>query len=127
MPLPTVVFAPAPGCGGYFIRPRSGFYLVEDNQLYPVEYGLIVVSTLEDDENFGSIIAHEWRHIWQYWHGWEYDGLDWVDSGDYDASIVRYFKSSVSEADALKFEVRYEHSHYHDNWLALLTGASPWY
>lgn len=109
MSLPVVVFAPVPDCAGYFQRLLNCEWLVEDGVYYPRDHGLIVVSTLESDKNFGSVIAHEWRHLWQYWHGWE------------------YFTKSKSEADAFKFEVKYSRACFHDYWLALLTGAKLWY
>jgi len=84
------------------------------NEEYP--FGLITINSSLDDIDIPATIAHEWRHHWQLFHGWTYDGYVW-ESGfekNYEENIFDYFTTSECEMDALRFE--YKHGKIPDMW-----------
>jgi YbbR domain-containing protein len=56
-------------------------------------------------------IAHEFRHHWQKWKGIKFDSAGWANQKgkSYTEAIVEYFLGSVTEMDALLFELKYAH------------------
>lgn len=122
LPLPQVVFAPLTTIQGeYFFPSRSELYL--GGRFYDRRHGVIVVSTIHPDY-IPSIIAHEWRHHWQEFHGWHYDGIGWQHTNElsrYERNIRAYFTRSRCEADALRFELRRAPCEVNDYWRGLLS------
>lgn len=123
--MPQVVFSRCNLYGGRYYPPEEDETLIED-QFYPLNKGIIEISTLHP-EDIENTIAHEWRHHWQQCHGWEYDGIGWdilpEDSDDkYYEAVVDYFTQSYSEFDALCFESeRCGYDGYKQYWWELIT------
>lgn len=85
--------------GGFYVSPRRD-ELEVGGRFYDLAGGLIVARC-------DSTVAHEWRHHWQWFHGWTYDGIGWPPKPyrSYWDGIRRYFRESRSEMDALLYEV----------------------
>ena len=104
--MPPVIFADI-AYGGYFRFPDKKEVLVGD-KYYPVDRGLIVISETHS-EQFKSSIAHEWRHLWQYYQRGEPKSTSqWnlKSSSSYRKQIVDFFISDPSEYDALLFQLK---------------------
>ena len=76
----------------------------------PFDRGVIFVSA-EEPENIESILAHEWRHHWQLYHGnlpnkFSFNMSRFDDWETYDVAIRDYFRSQPHEMDALMFQRR---------------------
>tara|TARA_R110000851_G_scaffold142629_4_gene281333 strand:- start:191 stop:571 length:381 start_codon:yes stop_codon:yes gene_type:complete len=72
---------------------------------------LVIVET--DEELIQSTIAHEFRHMLQYFSGRPLESTSFESTYEnYEDQITKYFTNSWSEYDALQFE--YKHS---KNWL----------
>jgi len=113
--MPNVIHAHGlPFCGLY-LAPWKESQIVEGVEFEPSN-GTIIVGEWGDRMPTESIIAHEWRHHWQWWNGWDYDGIGWDVNGDYDANIKDYFLRSKSEIDALRYEEK-RASTEHGEWL----------
>lgn len=73
----------------------------------PPSNGAIVISTrYQEDQEFseGSTLAHEFRHHWQRWNGFEFsEASECSDHQDYDSFLKDYFRDPM-ERDALMFE-----------------------
>lgn len=124
MVVPEVVFESLSDRGGYYLRPtREEVYI--EGRYYDRQRGMIVIGT-KYPRNFASVLAHEWRHHWQFCHGWKYDGIGLSGvHADYDTGIRDYFWKSWSEADAFKFELaKAPGADYHDYWRCLLENGS---
>ena len=101
--LPPVIFADIPS-GGFFRFPDKKEVLVGD-KYYPADRGLIVISETYS-ELIESSIAHEWRHLWQYYqHGRPRSTTQWnLESPlSYKKQIIDFFMSDPQEYDALLF------------------------
>lgn len=115
--LPVIAYSDSTDYGGAYWSPEPCELLI-GGVYYPCDHGIIEVSTLDPD-NSGSVIAHEWRHHWQVYHGWTLRGPMWesVQSGrPYEDAIAHYFTHSAKEADALKFQLRYVPPTYGPKW-----------
>lgn len=103
---PEVVFANIES-GGIWIYPSKKEKLIGD-RYYPLDLGIIVVNEEFGDEHEATI-AHEWRHVWQYYN-WGERGVHhpWGIEPhlSYREQIVNYFANDVRELDALLFEVK---------------------
>ncbi len=109
--IPTVIFSSTINVGGWYRPPdRSQIYV--DGHYYDSCFGIIVVNATQPEE-FAGTIAHEWRHHWQAYHGWKFDGMsgasliDLINSAGYNKAIRKYFAESKSEMDALRFQYKY--------------------
>ena len=105
--------------GGMYMNPKNNEVYDEDGKPHEMKFGVIVINP-EYPENFAAHLAHEWRHHWQVYHGWKYDGIgaDVLDELEYDDAVYRYFTESYCEMDALRFQKKY--SNIHDSWEELL-------
>lgn len=116
--LPEVVLGSSASLyGGCYWHPSKREALI-DGIYYPLDRGLIEVSAIEH-ENIGSIIAHEWRHHWQFYKGWDFEAADWGDFAakfSYEDAIANYFINIAKEADAFKFQLKYEPPSYGPEW-----------
>ena len=101
--LPFVMFDNLP-YGGFYCAPERGEILINE-KYYPLDKGLIGIDIGEEDNFVINTIAHEWRHHWQVMNGWELDSIGWNFDNDkpYEQKIIKYFRSSRSEMDALRY------------------------
>lgn len=91
---------------GYYVRPRKQEMLI-GGRYVDLSAGLIAVDVESDFEGCGDVLAHEWRHHWQFCAGWKYDGVGLGGiAKEYWSGIRSYFRRSRSEMDALKYEWR---------------------
>lgn len=91
--------------------------------VYPTKAGAIVIVESQNEElgDFEATLAHEWRHHWQFWCGWKYDGNPGALARlPYEQAIYCYFRSSRSEMDALLFERRVAPSPGNDRFLDII-------
>jgi hypothetical protein len=113
IPLPEVLFASTnqdfegKRCGGCFYTPKPGEFLYRD-AFIPFERGVILVGT-EDPEVIPGIIAHEWRHCWQFHRGLlrspqPYNPDEFSEADTYDSAIRKYFRTQRQEMDALLYQ-----------------------
>jgi len=112
--LPIVLFIDNYHAAGEFFSPDPGNEeIIYD--AYPLDRGIIIVNT---NEAISATLAHEWRHAWQHHRGIEYDGvgLNKYASLSYEQQIIKYFKSSRCEMDALLFEVKKSPDEYNLEW-----------
>jgi len=76
-----------------------------------MKYGVIVVGNEFEDDVKAGIIAHEWRHHMQYYRGVKYDEPHCksyeADGDEYDKVARKYFGTSASEMDALRFQYKH--------------------
>lgn len=103
--LPQLVFADI-DYGGRFYYPRREELLIND-KYYPMGRGVIIISDAYPEE-IESSIAHEWRHLWQFYQGWSYWYAEWdlKSKESYRNKIIRFFKSDPLEMDALLFQLK---------------------
>lgn len=104
--LPPVIFTNIP-YGGYFHFPERKEILV-GSEYYPADRGLIVISEIHS-EHIESSIAHEWRHLWQYYQRGEPKlKATWNLKSplSYKEQIVNFFISDSFEYDALLFQLK---------------------
>lgn len=115
--LPPVIFADILE-GGYFRFPEKKEVLIED-KYYPADRGLIVINSTYPENEIQAGLAHEWRHLWQYYQWGEPElGPQWDSKSplSYREQIVDYFISNPSEYDALLFELKKAPSDLSQKW-----------
>lgn len=107
LPMPGVIYADQLPYAGLYCPPFDESSVVEGIELGPHQ-GVIVISQQESELTVECSLAHEFRHHWQFWNGWAYDGIGWDENSalDYRKSIARYFSESHSEMDALLYEIK---------------------
>lgn len=106
IPTPEVMFYPLDGCSGKYYSPDTKNEIFDlDGKGYWMRYGVLVINP--EIPMVDSIIAHEWRHHWQYYHGIEFEISPSVDHENYYESLVKYFTNSKTEKDAVRFECKY--------------------
>jgi hypothetical protein len=103
LPTPSVVYVQGLSFGGLYVPPWHEVQIVEGIEI-PPSNGTIMIGEWGDEMPPAGILAHEWRHHWQQWNGWKYDGIGWNSPADYTTAIREYFTKSRSEMDALKYE-----------------------
>jgi len=119
--LPVVVFDDDEDrCGGYWCKPKRKEILV-NNRYYPLDKGLIVVSNKPDFsiEWIGGVLAHEYRHLWQYCKGYKQSiRINWVDGSyeTYKVRIINYFLDNYLEYDALLYELKMSNFEISEMW-----------
>ena len=104
--LPPVIFADIPS-GGFFHFPRKIEVLIDD-KYYPADRGLIVISEIHS-EHIEASIAHEWRHLWQYYQRGEHilkSQWNLESPLSYKEQIIGFFLSDPFEYDALLFQLK---------------------
>ncbi len=119
MPQPKVVFATLKNAAGIYYSPEQGSFLSNGMDR---SNGIIVVDpVLHDDVD--SVIAHEWRHHYQWFHGPFYKGPSWKylsDKYSYEEAVVKYFTLSPIEMDAFTFSLKHTKDIVDDIWLELI-------
>ena len=91
-----------------FYWPEDNRLLVEDGCDYDMRDGLIIIHATSLDDELPECIAHEMRHVWQYYRGWRYDGntkISFSDETKKKQNIIQYFTTSISEMDALQYSL----------------------
>lgn len=107
--LPDIIFEiPNVDCSGCYYVPRKKEILVS-GRYYDLQRGLIIVNPVhcvKDDKRVPETIAHEFRHHIQRTTKF-YDAAPTIFEivGTYKESIIKYFKSSYLEMDALLFTI----------------------
>lgn len=115
--LPTVIFVSGTehsvegeihrGAGLYF-HPRD--WEPEINGIYYDGRRGLILATTDEPECIPAVLAHEWRHHWQFHHGllptdniapWTHDG----NPDTYSHAIKQFFQQNAYELDALRFEM----------------------
>ncbi len=95
----------------------------EPRQLYGGYYinNTIVVVQWQfdsDEKELTSTLAHEFRHhIQRYVRNVPVKNIPVNNTGDYEADITNYFRSSISELDALIYQNKTAKSESSDYWL----------
>jgi len=105
LPIPNVIYVEGFQFGGLYVPPWNKSQIIEGIEVSPSN-GTIIVGIWGDDLPVSLILAHEWRHHWQKWNGWKYDGIGWNFSADYKESVKKYFTKSRCEMDALRYETQ---------------------
>jgi len=121
VPNVPIVFNTFTDRAGEYHEPQWNEYVDEDNKVWDMSSGLIVISNQwkHDEQQTRQTIAHEWQHHVQFHTGFPYDHTTLTITGEtYEQSIKRYFTTSKSELDALRFEFRT--SGIHEQWERLL-------
>lgn len=108
--IPEVIFQELESSAGQYMDPQPYEIYDMDGHPHDMNFGVIIIN-LNYTEEFESTLAHEWRHHWQLFHGFEYDGIDKYKNNDYDKYIINYFTKSKAEMDALRFEVKNSKTH----------------
>lgn len=104
IPMPVlVVDVSTPYCGMYY-RPRNEGVVIGEKTI-SARKGIIFFNPEKPD--VADTLAHEWRHHWQFWSGPGLDPVAFDYGGEYRSAIVKYFRSSRCEYDALRFSVKH--------------------
>jgi len=102
--MPKVILEPDVG------QNYGGYYDTEEKNIVAVE-----------TTNIASTLAHEFRHFLQDYYGHTLAAIEIsnsdVEYDNYNAFIRRYFRSSWSEMDALRFENKIAPSKVNKFWL----------
>jgi hypothetical protein len=104
IPVPDVVYVSGTHYAGLYISPSIDYIIYDNIHILPSKNGTIIINSEHD--NIASVLAHEYRHHWQYHHGWDYDGIPWQFDADYISELTNYYRESHSEMDALLFELK---------------------
>lgn len=116
VPAVPIVYMEDSEIGGMYHRPVRRECQI-GQRFYDLRRGLILLSLLscsdfEISDNYdyeATGLAHEWRHHWQHWHGYESDSLGWPPPGAFDSynqQIREFYTQSYTEMDALLFSWR---------------------
>ena len=110
LPMPEVVLCEGLDVAGCYIGPSENPQLYGDYLVRPSR-GTILAADYGEAMPLAGTIAHEFRHHWQKWKGIKFDGMGWANQKgkSYTEAIVEYFLGSVTEMDALLFELKYAH------------------
>lgn len=121
IPVPNLVYYDN-GFGGEYISPRDE--CVINDEWIDAKNGVIVVNPTVHPKYHEGIIAHEWRHHWQKFNGWKYDGVYTVfDPSNYNVTTRKCIMESKSEFDAVKFQ--WYHSVLYDEWYEIFHDVFP--
>ena len=112
IPIPEVMFFPfGDGRAGSYYHPNPKNEIFDiDGKPCSMKYGVIVVGSRFNTDTQKNIIAHEWRHHWQYFNGIEQNKpkcrANQITSKNYNHRVKQYFSTSKSELDALRFSYK---------------------
>jgi hypothetical protein len=122
IPMPEVMYFPFTDAAGRYYNPELGKEIYDaDGKPFSLKYGVIAVSS-KFPELIEETIAHEWRHHWQFFNGFKFDvsPINLFKKFSYEEALIRYFATSKTEMDALRFQ--YQYSTVHDFWEEILFG-----
>jgi hypothetical protein len=109
IPIPEVMFFPfGDGRAGSYCDPDPHNEVFDiDGKPYSMKYGIIIVGSKFGKDEQKNIIAHEWRHHWQYFNGMKHAKSKYratqITQKNYNHAVKQYFSTSKSELDALRF------------------------
>lgn len=92
--------------GGWYHTPEPGHIVVHEDREYDASKGIIIIcgGAIGYEE---AVLAHEWRHHWQAYHGllpeWDWP---WIDKGNWLESRLHYYQA-WHELDAFMFEMKF--------------------
>ena len=117
--IPEVIFHRMDNAGAMYMPPRNNEVYDEDGKPHDMKFGVIVINP-DYPCYFEPHLAHEWRHHWQHFHGWKYDGIgkQILNELKYENAVYKYFTESYCEMDALRFQKK--HSYISELWEELL-------
>ena len=112
IPIPPIHFSDTSDLT-YYARPRKQQSVwVLDGKEFDPRRGLIVInaSFWTETRELGNVIAHEWRHCWQTYHGWDFTTYrPWQSTHptlSYEDRVRVYYRQPA-EYDALQFSQRH--------------------
>lgn len=121
IPMPKIIYADTVrGYSGCFVHPMKAEILFEGVHV-DARRGVIIVSP--ETEHEANTLAHEFRHLWQYWRGWANDCIPWPNFPDYKTNIIQYFTLSKIEMDALLWSQRVSPAILCEEWLGWIRRA----
>jgi hypothetical protein len=110
VPLPLILFEnyykeiPA---GGMYLPPQKEHWYIKDQE-YCLDKGLLYICThpSETTGRVEEVIAHEFRHHWQFFNLKREYCFDWFTSNlPYKERVIKYFIKNNTEMDALLFSL----------------------
>ena len=119
MPQPQVVFSTLENVSGLYYRPEHGVTLSNGVDR---SNGIIVVDP-QRRSRLESVIAHEWRHHYQHFHGPYEKGPSWDYLSSiytYEEAVIKYFTLSCVEMDSFTFSMKHTKDVLDDFWLELI-------
>ena len=117
---PDILYVPKlPNASGCFYHPTKKRELLVGNRIYDLSKGMIIVSERIDSIELPNVIAHEWRHYWQFCKMGDLKGVGFDATMPYQKAIQKFFKSPI-EKDALLFSHKVAPSPLSDYWLELI-------
>lgn len=124
---PTVVYSSYWDVAGMYIPPTRGECAI-GSKFISSDAGIIVLNPIYH-EGLAATTAHEWRHHWQYSHGYKFQDVDWFKLSkkySYWLAIKKFFLASITEMDALLFEHRLELDEKSEMRLAYIYGRAEY-
>ena len=106
-PRVEIIFTELENYSGFACNPRPHPWCCDDIGIDAGRCVLLMANPTRDDEMFFlNMLAHEFRHHWQRSRmKTEPVRGNFMDYDTYQAEIVRYFRSSKSEMDALLYSI----------------------
>jgi hypothetical protein len=104
LPAPTIVVATElTNADGFYAPPPLGDVFDHGGCFEKAKgTGLIVLAACANEE----VLAHEFRHHWQWHCGVPFDHVPFNPDKDYREAVVEFFLKSYTESDALRYELK---------------------
>ena len=118
LPVPEVFYVSGITAGGFYFQPLRRSRVWEGLEV-PPSRGLIMVN-VDYGPSVPAILAHEFRHHWQRFHGWRSDTQPYRTDLPTHIALRRFYRASRSEMDALRHEMR-RAPNEESRWLLSLT------
>jgi hypothetical protein len=115
--LPKVVFTSVTEAQGYYYRPREEEVFLEGHY-YSGKRGIIEVS--KSACSTADTLVHEWRHHWQWFNCPAPRVVGFDCTIPYREAIIKFFKSSWNELDALRFAYKFAPTEVTEMWIEWL-------
>jgi hypothetical protein len=100
LPLPQIYFVSGVEYGGAYYKVQN-----HDNDWGDLTSRPVITVATDSADNMASTLAHEYRHHWQTYAVGNLENIKWSNVGNYRNNIIKYFRSSWSEWDALRYEI----------------------
>lgn len=127
IPTPLILHVDRDNVGGCYWDPEDTEYLLYGERYIDSSRGVIQIAEQSCLEEEADVIAHEWRHHWQYVNGLmvndEPSGPKWNHLSStlpYEDAIRAYFRTQWFEMNALLFARRFSKHWLTEWWLELL-------
>lgn len=116
MPKPTFVLTPEnPNYSGCYYKPEKNKEVYINGKHYDLKNGVVVI-TEADQIDSDTVLAHEFRHHWQFCKGIN-ERSKWNPTGNYKRDIISYFTKHKTEIDALLYSIKFKKSDLDCEWL----------